>query len=464
MTHKTVRYFVILGAMRTGSNYLERALDQFPNLACFGELFNPSFIGSPNRDDFPDWSVAERDKAPLALLERMIESANANIIPGFRLFQDHDPRVFEHVLHDETCAKVILHRNPLDSYVSLKIAQETGQWILGGIAHRKSAKIQFSEVEFASFLFDKDRFYQRINDALNHSGQAAFSLQYTDLKSVPTLNGLAQFLGSQTKLERFDEPLKRQNPEPLSKKVSNFDAMNEALSRQFSLSLASNQSPEFSAHQANTPIIASETLNLAFAPIAGVPSQHVIQTMTDAGPVERFTDVNNLETWMTDRSGVQVVTMTTHPLERAYHVFYKHILPGDAVFTNLRRRLIKNFGLPNKTDKTEPAELREGFEVFLTFLVANLAGQTAVRIAKEWDLQSNHMAKFAATIPISQIIRFDGIKKISRLHPILNVFVPSSELDVAPLKDIYSDSLESLCKEAFLKDYTKLGYGKWQAT
>ena len=39
------RYFAIFGAMRTGSNLLERSINQFPGLHCHGELFNPSFVG-----------------------------------------------------------------------------------------------------------------------------------------------------------------------------------------------------------------------------------------------------------------------------------------------------------------------------------------------------------------------------------------------------------------------------------
>lgn len=47
------------------------------------------------------------------------------LLGGFRYFHDHDPRVLDMILDDPGCAKIILTRNPLDSYVSWKIAQAT---------------------------------------------------------------------------------------------------------------------------------------------------------------------------------------------------------------------------------------------------------------------------------------------------------------------------------------------------
>ena len=41
----TPRYFAIFGAMRTGSNLLERTLASYDGLRTEGELFNPGFIG-----------------------------------------------------------------------------------------------------------------------------------------------------------------------------------------------------------------------------------------------------------------------------------------------------------------------------------------------------------------------------------------------------------------------------------
>jgi len=57
-----------------------------------------------------------------------------------------------HVLDDPECAKVILTRNPLDSYVSLKIAAQTGQWKLTDAKQRREAKVRFEPQDFLQQL------------------------------------------------------------------------------------------------------------------------------------------------------------------------------------------------------------------------------------------------------------------------------------------------------------------------
>ena len=123
-------YFVVFAEMRTGSNFLEANLNAFEGLACHGEAFNPHFIGYPKRDSLLDVTQAVRDDQPRRLLRAIKQTPE---LSGIRYFHDHDPRVFDLVMEYPACAKIILTRNPVDSYVSWKIAQETGQWKLPDI-------------------------------------------------------------------------------------------------------------------------------------------------------------------------------------------------------------------------------------------------------------------------------------------------------------------------------------------
>jgi len=113
-------YFIIFAEMRTGSNFLESNLDQFPGLKCYGEAFNPYFMVTPKMKELFGVTVKMRDADPMLLVRRMIEHAPG--MPGFRFFSDHDPRVFEAAMDDPRCAKVVLTRNHVDAYVSRKIA------------------------------------------------------------------------------------------------------------------------------------------------------------------------------------------------------------------------------------------------------------------------------------------------------------------------------------------------------
>ena len=58
------KYFVIFAEMRTGSNFLQSHLNKFPDLHCFGELFNPVFIDRPGQSSALGLSMADRDKNP----------------------------------------------------------------------------------------------------------------------------------------------------------------------------------------------------------------------------------------------------------------------------------------------------------------------------------------------------------------------------------------------------------------
>ena len=50
------------------------------------------------------------------------------------------------------CAKIVLTRNPVDSYVSRKIAQATGQWKLTNVKRRKDSTVRFDAEEFEGHL------------------------------------------------------------------------------------------------------------------------------------------------------------------------------------------------------------------------------------------------------------------------------------------------------------------------
>ena len=170
-------YFVVFAEMRTGSNFLETNLNAFPGLACYGEAFNPHFIGYPEQDSLLGVSRAARDTDPVALIDA-IKADDA--LAGFRFFHDHDPRVVDICLNDARCAKIVLTRNPVESYVSWKIASTTGQWKLTNVTHAKSAEIAFDATEFNQHLEGLRSFQRKLLRGLQITGQTAFYLAYED--------------------------------------------------------------------------------------------------------------------------------------------------------------------------------------------------------------------------------------------------------------------------------------------
>ncbi len=200
------KYFVLLANMRTGSNLFEQNIRLYSQFSCHGELFNPHFIGYPGVTSLYDTSMSEREKQPAKLLSKMVQQEKTSM-PGFRLFADHDPRILEHCLADPSCAKIVLTRNPLDSYVSYSIAKATDQWKLTDVSKRKKAKIDFDIIAFRSYLNRIQSFLSDIKIGLQKSGQAAFHLNYEDLNNVEVFNGLSAYLGGDEVLKELEEKI-----------------------------------------------------------------------------------------------------------------------------------------------------------------------------------------------------------------------------------------------------------------
>jgi hypothetical protein len=112
--------FVVLAEMRTGSNFLEANLNALEGVSCLGEAFNPFFIGGEGKQEMLGIDMAAREANPGRFLRVMREQTPG--LSGFRYFSDHDPRVFDLVMNDPACAKIILTRNQLESYIRSMVA------------------------------------------------------------------------------------------------------------------------------------------------------------------------------------------------------------------------------------------------------------------------------------------------------------------------------------------------------
>jgi LPS sulfotransferase NodH len=165
-------YFIVFAEMRTGSNFLEANLNALEDVTCHGEAFNPHFIGFPNKTDLLGVSQEMRDAHPEQLIETIKQHSDG--LGGFRYFHDHDPRILDAALDDPRCAKIILTRNPLESYVSWKIAQATGQWKLMNVKRRRDAKAVFNGAEFEGHVESLQEFQVTLLNRLQALGQTAF--------------------------------------------------------------------------------------------------------------------------------------------------------------------------------------------------------------------------------------------------------------------------------------------------
>lgn len=467
-------YFVVFAEMRTGSNFLEANLNAFDGFTCHGEAFNPHFIGYPNSTEILGVTQAMRDGDPARLINTIKDYSEG--LGGFRFFHDHDPRVLDIVLDDPRCAKIVLTRNPAESYVSWKIAQATGQWKLTNVKRRKDSKVSFDGVEFERHITRLQEFQVMLLNRLQTSGQTAFYVAYEDLQSLEVMNGLARFLGVEEQLEALDSSLKKQNPSSLADKVANFEDMQTALAGVDTFNLT--RTPNFEPRRGpGVPgFVTGAHAPLLYMPVRAGPETEVVRWMAGLDEVPPKTlavkhNQKSLRQWKRAKKGHRSFTVIRHPVARAHAAFCSKILNrGPGTFTEIRKTL-RNFykvPLPGRPDEDyDRMAHRAAFVGFLEFLQANLAGQTGIRVDAHWATQTAVIQGMSVFALPDLIVREDEMQHtLPQLAGQLGYAKAATPAKAEPdqpfaLSDIYDDEIETLASEVYQRDYMMFGFKNW---
>ena len=469
-------YFVVFAEMRTGSNFLETNINIFDGLTCHGEAFNPHFIGYPQSDNILGVTQKERDADPQKLVDQIKAADGLN---GFRFFNNHDQRLLDICMADRRCAKIILTRNPVESFVSWKIASATGQWKLTNASHAKTRKIDFSDREFEAHLEALQAFQITLLNTLQKLGQTAFYIAYEDLQSVDMMNGLADYLGCQNRIASLDKSLKKQNPMPMSEKVVDFAAMERSLAKLDRFNL--NRTPNFEPRRGPmTPTyFAAPRSGLLYMPVKSGPNDTICDWMgrlddVTADDVRTDFSQKELRQWKRKHPGHRSFTVLRHPLARAHAAFCKHILnTGEGSYVEIRNTLRKvhRVLLPNDAaaESYDAVAHRTAFLSWLVFLKANLGGQTALRVDGSWASQLTLLQGMSSFGVPDMILREDRLRgDLAMLSGQLgrtSMPEPSLETDpyAARLMDIYDKEVEKAGRDACQRDYLAFGFGDWQS-
>jgi hypothetical protein len=343
---------------------------------------------------------------------------------------------------------------------------------------RKSAKITFDPAEYKQFLADRSAFYTRIEQGLQRNGQTAFRLDYSDLKSLPCLNGLAQFLGIEAQLHSLKDPISRQNPEPLEQKVENSEALTPYLCLPAD---ASGQAPQPESQSANvSQFAAAEATPLIYATLPGGLRTPALRWMRqNFEGVRKFDQEQSLFDWLDKNPGHRCFAILEHPVRRAYSAFMKRIFhTGKGGYPGIRRHLVDYFEMklpsPEAANLTDPKKLetigydhaahQNAFLVFLNFLRLNLSDQTSVRTDNSWSQQFRHVQEISKLTPLSHTLREDNaIDELTYLASQSSIdqtrpLVFDEDMSLYPLDDILTEDMLSLTREAYAEDFLKFGF------
>ncbi|TKB45173.1 hypothetical protein [Thalassotalea mangrovi] len=235
-----IELFVIFGAMRSGSNLLQEKLNYFDDLICLGELYNPSFVGvdRPHINKFsyagygrndPE-SRKSRQKDPFLLLQQVQDQAQKEgKIPGFRLFDGHNKDVRRVLLNNPRVRKILLQRDLVDSFVSLALARESGQWVKRDEKANKVTQVHFDIDEFEQYVRKTQRYFGALKQRLDETQQQYKVIDYYDVLDDEKVEEIAKFAGSTVEMRKQPTTLRKQNKGGLEQKLSNFEQVKDYL-------------------------------------------------------------------------------------------------------------------------------------------------------------------------------------------------------------------------------------------
>ncbi len=479
MAADNFRSFAIFGAMRSGSNLLERYINQFDGLKCHGELFNPAFIGWSGQESYLGVDKAARDAVPGQLVDAILAN-DAENIPGFRIFRDHNENAIEQFLQDKSCAKIILSRDPIDSFTSLKIARKTDQWLIHDELHRKTAQIYFDISEFEEYRKIRQAYSDKIIAILKASGQEFFNIHFDQLNDAGKINELAAFLGAKTPIQDLKEIIKRQNPGALNDKIVNYAEVFEQLGL-----------PEPEVLRPGLPVFASEKgtdlsrayflseKNVIFAPIPSAPDGRIRQWLSEvdgAAPVNNF-GMDAYKNWQNEHNNPIIFAVLRHPVKRAYDVFMRKIfLKNAGGFAKIREALEVKFGvfLPDLDTSLEDlgydkSAHRAAFSQFLLFIHHNLNEQTDIRTDGRWRSQSDLIAAYEKLFGECEAIKETDLDFATgyfanrlALNKMPNAIPAQKNQWLFELADIYSPEIEKLTRIAYAQDYDRFKFQNWR--
>jgi len=221
--------FFILGQERTGSSLLREAMHHCPHVHMENEIFNPgdrgfnSDLGFGTDLDFgTDFeSICE------GYLRRHRISVRA---VGCKIFYTHltDDEWEKFLALRDFKIVHLLRRNRLRCYVSLLIAEKTNTWYENqsqATLALDERRVQIDHRELLRFIHKSRAHEARASERLRHSD--VLEIHYEDLVTDLETSVLAalEHVGAGTEWNGELVSLRRQNPEPLSNLIINYEEL-----------------------------------------------------------------------------------------------------------------------------------------------------------------------------------------------------------------------------------------------
>ena len=221
--------FVLIASPRTGSQALNRHLNQYDGMVMHGEIFNPAFVGLRHdyhdKMNLPREGVEARDADPEHFIARIFDDPAARFV-GFHIFPEQTRSAVLPVLEDESVKKLWLVRNPVASFVSLLEAEASGIWTVHASEPLPSGndrkKVHFDVGRFNSYLNELNLFRAKIKSVLFETAQPYFPIHYGDIADPLVGNAIIAYLGGSQRLDRFETEILKPPLRPFVERIENY--------------------------------------------------------------------------------------------------------------------------------------------------------------------------------------------------------------------------------------------------
>jgi LPS sulfotransferase NodH len=221
--------FVVLALPRTGSNWLCTLLDSHPQILCHHELFNPDGIHysiSHREGQIDLGSVAERDRNPLAMLDRAWRETLGYPVVGFKHNRDQSAEILQALFADRELSIVHMRRrNRVRTVLSEIVAQATGEWeSYPGRPLGEPPRITVDADELRRRIAVNEKYETSLTEALAASGQRQLTVTYEELASTAEQRRVLEFLAVDPQIALRGNT-RKQGTRDLRQRIVNFEAL-----------------------------------------------------------------------------------------------------------------------------------------------------------------------------------------------------------------------------------------------
>lgn len=194
--------FVIACFARTGSYRLVDILNQQEGIVCHGEVFKKGRVEVGNeyleKLSFKRSDAEKRDSDPIRFIDELfgVVKSDGAISSGFKIFPSHSQKVLEYTLTSKDFSVIFLCRNPLQQYISLKMAKNTGVWIKQeGGQGSEIGPIDFNPEDFTKRMNLMFSYYNKVRLLTKVSGKKMFEIDYSDSLGGQRVSDLVSHVG-----------------------------------------------------------------------------------------------------------------------------------------------------------------------------------------------------------------------------------------------------------------------------